>query len=288
MSEKKLFDKKLSKKKRPDHSKPDNDQVNQHRARKRFGQHFLHDVNIIDKMLSHLAASETDTLVEIGPGMGALTLPILDQGHQLTAIEMDRDLISFLQSQPSCQERLTLHQADALKFDFCQLRDDNNKIRIIGNLPYNISTPLLFHLLDQRHCIIDMHFMLQKEVVDRMAAKPGSKIYGRLSVMLQSFCQIESLFDVSASCFNPPPKVESSVVWLRPYETPPYAIDNQQDFALLVKAAFQQRRKTLRNNVKNLLTDAQIEACDIDPQARAETLSIDNFACLSNHLAAKS
>ncbi len=270
----------------PDPSSP---QPTKHQARKRFGQHFLHDQHIIDKILTHLALSTDDTLVEIGPGQGALTFPLLQQGFHITAIEMDRDLIALLQTNQTCVDQLTLHQADALKFDFCQLTDmtstETKKIRLLGNLPYNISTPLLFHLLAQRTCIRDMHFMLQKEVVDRIVAAPGSKTYGRLSVMLQASCNCQALFDVAPGCFTPAPKVDSSVIWLQPYAGEnPFEIDDPDAFARVVKAAFQQRRKTLRNNLKGLLSEAQIQQCDINPQSRAETLTISEFSRLSNYL----
>ena len=259
----------------------------EHQHRKRFGQHFLHDQNIIEKILTHLAPQSDDTLVEIGPGQGALTLPLLEQGFAITAIEMDRDLVEWWRSKQGLMDQLVLHQADALKFDFCQLQiNKNNKLRVLGNLPYNISTPLLFHLLDQRHCIKDMLFMLQKEVVDRMVAKAGSKIYGRLSVMVQASCDVEALFDVAPGCFSPPPKVDSSIIRLRPYTTEdPYQIRDKALFAKVVKMAFQQRRKTLRNNLKPLMSAAQIESSGIDPQTRAETLSIQDFSRLANYLA---
>jgi len=255
-----------------------------HRPRKRFGQHFLHDRGVVSRILDAFDPKPEETVVEIGPGLGALTRPLLERLPHLHVVEFDRDLVARLRADfPS--ERLSVHQADALKFDFHTLLSAAGKLRIIGNLPYNISTPLLFHLLDQQDVVSDMLFMLQKEVVVRMAATPGGKDYGRLSVMLQSRVQVEKLFDVRPGAFTPPPKVDSSIVRLIPHAVPPVHIEDRPSFALIVQAAFAHRRKTLRNNLKGLLAAETIAAIGIDPERRAETLTLAEFAALANALA---
>ena len=255
----------------------------EHRPRKRFGQNFLHDPSIISRIVDAVHPQPEQQLVEIGPGQGALTSLILDRIQHLDVIELDRDLVSLLEKDFPDNERLTIHSADALKFDFCQLA--KQKLRIVGNLPYNISTPLIFCLLEQRHCIHDMHFMLQKEVVERMAAQPSTKAYGRLTVMVQLFCHVEKLFTVPPGAFNPPPKVDSMIVRLIPYETPQYEIKDQKVLQALVNQAFSQRRKTLRNALKKYLTDDQIRSVNIEPGARPETISVQGFVNLANLLA---
>jgi 16S rRNA (adenine1518-N6/adenine1519-N6)-dimethyltransferase len=257
-----------------------------HRPRKRFGQNFLQDPVVIGKIVAAIRATPDEHLVEIGPGQGAITVPLLESAGKLSAIELDRDLIGPLQTRCANVGGLTVHNADALSFDFCQLADDR-PLRLIGNLPYNISTPLLFHLLDQHHCIRDMHFMLQKEVVERMAASPGSGQYGRLSVMLQYRCRVTPLFTIGPDAFDPPPKVESAFVRLDPYEKPPVQVMDETVFANLVRQAFSQRRKTLRNTLRGMLDISEISALDIDPSARAETLGLENFAELANQVAIK-
>ena len=252
----------------------------EHRARKRFGQHFLHDRQVVARILTAFAPQPGDTLVEIGPGLGALTHPLLERVAHLHVVELDRDLAARLRADfPPTQ--LSVHEADALKFDFRALAV-GRPLRVIGNLPYNISTPLLFHLLEQGMAIGDMLFMLQKEVVDRMGAGPGSKDYGRLSVMLQWRCRVESLFDVPATAFTPPPRVDSSIVRLTPHARAPVVVHDPQALDRVVRAAFAQRRKTLRNNLKGLLSAEALEALGIDPGRRAETLSLDEFARLAN------
>jgi len=257
----------------------------EHRARKRFGQHFLHDRGVVSRILDAFDPKPGDTVVEIGPGLGALTRPLLERLPHLHVVEFDRDLVARLRADFP-PERLSVHQADALKFDFHKLMPATGKLRILGNLPYNISTPLLFHLLDQQEVIGDMLFMLQKEVVERMAAPPGGKDYGRLSVMLQSLVQVEKLFDVRPGAFTPPPKVDSSIVRLIPHAVPPVRIDDRHTFARIAQAAFAHRRKTLRNNLRGLLTADIIAALGIDPERRAETLTLAEFAALANALAA--
>ncbi len=257
-----------------------------HKARKRFGQNFLHDDTIINNLLGHLQISENQHWVEIGPGLGALTAPLLAENIQLDVVELDRDLVELLKKRFGHNPRLTIHSTDALKFDFAQLVKNDAKLRIIGNLPYNISTPLLFHLLEYAPIIEDMHFMLQKEVVNRICATPGSKKYGRLSVMLQYYCTPEFLFDVPPECFQPAPKVMSAIVKLTPHETlPDHALSHNLN--QVVTQAFSQRRKTLRNALSKLLTEQEIRAADIAPDLRAESLSQDDFIRLANVLSTK-
>ncbi len=254
-----------------------------HRPRKRFGQNFLHDQNVIRGIVAAIHPQTGERLVEIGPGLGALTEPLLTALGEMDVVELDRDLVPRLQQQFATQGTLHIHNADALKFDFCSLRQTGDeKLRVVGNLPYNISTPLIFHLLDQSPCIHDMHFMLQKEVVQRLAAKPGGDDYGRLSVMVQYRCEVEKLFTVPPGAFNPPPKVDSAIVRLIPYATPPYPANDEKFFSRLVNQAFSQRRKTLRNNMKGLLDATAIEALGIDPGCRPETLTLEQFVALAN------
>ncbi len=252
-----------------------------HKPRKRFGQNFLHDPSIISKIVRAIDPAATDHLVEIGPGQGAITRQLLTLAGTVDAVELDRDLVSLLRQQFSDLHNFTLHSADALNFDFCALQTDR-PLRVVGNLPYNISTPILFHLLDQASCIQDMYFMLQKEVVDRMAAAPGNKTYGRLSVMLQLRCQVTPMFNIGPGAFTPPPKVDSSFVRLQPWKQPPHHIQDQKFLAQLVTQAFSQRRKTLRNALKKLLGSEQFEQAGIDPSSRAERLSPGDFVRLAN------
>jgi 16S rRNA (adenine1518-N6/adenine1519-N6)-dimethyltransferase len=254
----------------------------QHRARKRFGQNFLEDFSVITRIINAIDIRETDHLVEIGPGKGALTESLVQQSRHLDVIEIDRDLAAYLRSRYAATENLTIHCTDALKTDFQSLTVGSEKLRIIGNLPYNISTPLLFHLLDQQANIRDMHFMLQKEVVDRICANPGSKTFGKLSVMIQFHCKTEALFNVPPHSFIPEPKVTSAVVRLTPRESPQYWVKNPDDFRSLVNQAFSKRRKTLRNALKGFLSAEEIESTGIDPTARAETLEIEDYTRLSD------
>jgi 16S rRNA (adenine1518-N6/adenine1519-N6)-dimethyltransferase len=258
--------------------------VLQHRPRKRFGQNFLHDPLAIGRILSAIAAQPGERLVEIGPGQGAITRGLLSACGALDAIELDRDLLEPLRQSCAGLGELRLHSADALKFDFRQLAGAD-RLRVVGNLPYNISTPLLFHLLSQSDAIADMHFLLQKEVVERMSAAPGSKTYGRLSVMLQVRCRVQSLFVIRPGAFTPPPKVDSAFVRLSPHPQSPYEIRDEQGFAKLVTQAFSQRRKTLRNTLKSLLSVEDIQACAIDPSIRPERLTVEDFVRLANRLA---
>lgn len=248
------------------------------RPRKRFGQHFLHDRSVIDRIIATLNPQPGETIVEIGPGRGALTLPLLERVPILHVVELDRDLAAQLPTLAT-PDRLIVHQADALTFDFAALAPEK-ALRVVGNLPYNISTPLLFHLLEQADAFIDMIFMLQKEVADRIVASPNNKDYGRLSVMLQCRLDVEHLFDVGPGAFTPPPKVQSSVIRLRP-RSPALSTPDQERFARVVQAAFAQRRKTLRNSLRGVIDEAGFARAGIDPTRRAETLTLQEFARLS-------
>lgn len=255
-----------------------------HTPRKRFGQNFLHDHNIIYNIISTIQAKPGEHWVEIGPGQGALTEPLLKLGLRLEVVELDRDLVALLKNKFRQNNYLQIHSADALKFDFLTLAENKKKLRIIGNLPYNISTPLMFHLLDNASCIEDMHFMLQKEVVDRICAAPGSKKYGRLSVMMQYYCATEFIFEVPPESFNPAPKVMSAIIKLVPHKQPPVQVNDMKMLNIVITQAFSQRRKTLRNSLKKLIEEDAIIALNIDPTLRAEALTLDDFAKLSNLL----
>lgn len=250
-------------------------------AKKRFGQHFLHDPNVIERILRALDPRPDDHIVEIGPGPGALTAPLLRRIGRLQVIELDRDVIPHLLQACGNAPGLAIMQADALKVDYAALAPAGTQLRLVGNLPYNISTPLLFHLLKFGGSIRDMHFMLQKEVVDRMAAGPGEDAYGRLSVTLAARAQVIPLFDVGPGAFKPPPKVDSAVVRLVP-RAPAFEIRNWPAFDRVVSAAFSQRRKTLSNGLRGILSAEQIRDCGIDPGIRAERLSAAEFARLSD------
>lgn len=254
----------------------------QQRAKKRFGQHFLRDPSVIERMLSVLNLKTTDPVLEIGPGPGALTFPLLKLLPRLDVVEIDRDLIAWWENQPQAQGKLHIHAQDALHVDIGAISEDGALLRIVGNLPYNISTPLIFHLLRQREHIRDMLFMLQKEVVDRITAEPDSGHYGRLSVMVQYYCQTFYVMHVGPAAFDPPPKVDSAVVYLQPWATQPFIAKDPSQFADVVAQAFSQRRKTLRNTLKGVITAEQMESIGIDPQRRAETLSVEEFVKLSN------
>ena len=256
-----------------------------HRARKRFGQHFLSDWGVIDAIVRAISPSEDDVIVEIGPGQGAITEPLAERAGHLHVIELDRDLVARLRERYGVRDNVTVHAADALQFDFASLGDD---LRIVGNLPYNISTPLLFHLLKFRDAIIDMHFMLQKEVVDRMAAQPGTKAYGRLGIMLGCYLSVEALFDVRPEAFSPPPAVMSAVVRLDPLPPGTFDIADEQGLSTLVATAFMQRRKTLRNALRSQADSHDFDATGIDPGLRPEQLTVADYVRLSNHLARKS
>ena len=250
-------------------------------VRKRFGQHFLHDPGIIRRIVDAVAPVPGQRLVEVGPGRGALTWSLLARARDLDVIEIDRDLAHILAVDPRAQQHLRIHVENVLDTNFIALRGCGPPLRIVGNLPYNISTPLLFKLLQQRAAILDMHFMLQREVVERMAAGPGGKDYGRLTVMLAAYAEVDALFDVGPGAFHPPPKVWSAIVRLRPSEAPRFHIGDDGALRTLVTAAFSHRRKTLRNGLKTLLSAEQIEACGVDPQVRPETLAPAQFGLLA-------
>ena len=254
-----------------------------HAPRKRFGQNFLTDQGVITSIARAISPNKDDNVVEIGPGQGALTDALFDSGCAINAIEIDRDLQSQLRVM-FFNRNLTLHNADALKFDFSQLSKAANDLRVVGNLPYNISTPLIFKLLENLGLVKDMHFMLQKEVVDRLAAIPGTKAWGRVSVMTQIDCEVESLFEVPPEAFFPQPKVQSAIVRITPKKEAYRPECSRERLSKLVHIAFAQRRKTLRNNLKDVMTDAKIEGLGIDPNCRAETLSLDQLIDLSLQL----
>ena len=253
------------------------------RPKKSFGQHFLHERRYIDRIVSVIAPRAEDFLVEIGPGEGALTFPLLAAAGKLTAIELDTDLIPNLQAKAASIGELSIVHADVLKVDFTAMaqRAGVARLRIAGNLPYYISSPILFHCVDHAAAIADMHFMLQKEVVDRMAAEPGSKVYGRLSVMLQLACRVEPLFDVPPGAFRPPPKVDSSVVRLVPLPAEARHDADPAHLHAVVKAAFAQRRKTLGNALRQLMDADAIRSAGIDPKARAEVMAPMDFVALA-------
>lgn len=252
-----------------------------HQPRKRFGQNFLQDDAVIQGIARAINPTAEDHLVEIGPGQGALTQALVTSGCQFDAIELDRDLTTTLLAAFSIHKRFTLHSADALNVDYGSFVQNGETLRIVGNLPYNISTPLIFKLLDQADIVTDMHFMLQKEVVERLAASPGTKDWGRLGIMAQLRCEVTHLFDVPPEAFYPPPKVQSAIVRLIPYPVSPYPKHDVKTVSAVVQLAFSQRRKTLRNNFKGVFDDDQLRALGIDPGDRAELLEIEQFIALA-------
>ena len=254
--------------------------MQKYKTKKRFGQHFLSDFSVIEKLIYEINPDPNDKIVEIGPGLGALTFPLLHKINTLDVVEIDRDVIARLEQKND--PKLTIHGVDALKFDFTSLLENQAKLRVVGNLPYNISTPLIFHLLNFKNKISDMHFMLQNEVVKRITAEPNSKAYGRLSVMVQYHCKTEYLFFVGPESFDPPPKVNSAILRLSPWQDQPHTAKDEKHLSELVAQAFSMRRKTLRNNLKKVISAEQIETLGIDPSKRAENLSISEFVTLSN------
>ena len=250
-----------------------------HLAKKRFGQNFLTDQAIIASLIDAINPQSNDLLVEIGPGLGALTKPLLNKIDHLHVVEIDRDIVSWMQKE-YLNNSITIHNVDALKYDFTSIGEH---LRVTGNLPYNISTPILFHLLDNLPCITDMHFMLQKEVVERMVALPSTPAYGRLSVMLQYHLHMEYLITVPPEAFEPAPKVESAFVRCLPHNTLPFIAKDTALFAKIVMAAFGQRRKTIRNTLKDFLNDADFAQLSLNPQLRAENLSVKSFVEISNY-----
>ena len=261
------------------------DIVEGHKARKRFGQNFLNDQGIIDNIVSAISPRADDLLVEIGPGLGAITGELIERLDQLHVVELDKDLIPFLIAKFEHTKKLNIHQADALKFDFSSLvQDTGRKLRVVGNLPYNISTPLIFHLIEQAKHIQDMHFMLQKEVVDRLAAGVGDKAYGRLGIMVQYDCRVEPLFEVPPESFNPPPKVDSAIVRLVPHRERPVTTSDPALLRQVVAQAFSMRRKTLRNALKNLASAEQLEAAGVPPGNRPEQVSLAEYVAITERL----
>ncbi|MBU3020974.1 16S rRNA (adenine(1518)-N(6)/adenine(1519)-N(6))-dimethyltransferase RsmA [Aestuariibacter sp. A3R04] len=257
-----------------------------HTARKRFGQNFLHDDYVIGNIVSAINPQDGENLVEIGPGLGALTDPVCEEVSKLTVVELDRDLAERLRHHPFHGKKLTVIERDALKLDFSSLLADlpnpMGKLRVFGNLPYNISTPLMFHLFSFASIVQDMHFMLQKEVVNRLAAGPGSKSYGRLSVMAQYYCAVVPVLHVPPGAFKPPPKVDSAVVKLIPHPAPPVEVSSVKLLEKVCAAAFNQRRKTIRNSLSEWVSEEELTAVGLSPTARAETLSLEDFAAVAN------
>jgi 16S rRNA (adenine1518-N6/adenine1519-N6)-dimethyltransferase len=260
----------------------------QHQARKRFGQNFLHDNGIIEKIVRAIGATPDDNVIEIGPGMGAITDRLLqDTGGKLDVVELDRDLIGILRTKFFNYPDFTIHEGDALRFDFRQLQQPEKRMRLVGNLPYNISTPLIFHLLSYRDRVQDMHFMLQKEVVERMAAGPGEKAYGKLGVMTQYHCRVMPLFSVPSGAFTPRPKVESAIVRLIPHVTMPIVAKDEKLLRRVVQSAFNMRRKTLRNSLADHIDADGLARLGVDPAERAENISLADFVRISDDCFAK-
>jgi 16S rRNA (adenine1518-N6/adenine1519-N6)-dimethyltransferase len=252
-----------------------------HVARKRFGQNFLVDEQIIADIVHAIHPQENDTMIEIGPGLGALTRPLIKQLKQLHVVEIDRDIIQRLENDYP-KDKLVIHAGDALKFDLAEIP---GKLRIVGNLPYNISSPLLFHFAEYAERIIDMHFMLQNEVVERMVAEPSTPAYGRLSVMLQYRFYMEKLLDVPPESFRPAPKVDSAIVRMIPLPAAEMIVHDEKLFAAIVGSAFGQRRKTVRNTLKAYMNEADLEQLGIDSQLRAENLGVEEFARITKFVA---
>ena len=254
-----------------------------HQARKRFGQNFLHDPGVIEQIIRAINPKPDDEIVEIGPGLGALTEEILAVNPRLQVVELDRDLIPVLRTKFFNYPEFRIHEADALKFDFRELMVDR-PLRIIGNLPYNISTPLIFHLLAQSGVVQDMHFMLQKEVVQRMAAVPGDNNYGRLGIMTQYFCKVQPLFEVGSGAFRPAPKVDSAIVRLVPHTSLPHQAKDLGTLQAVVRTAFNARRKTLRKALGGLVSVAQLQSLGINDGLRPENLGMADYVAIADRL----
>jgi len=255
-----------------------------HQPRKRFGQNFLQDPHVIDGIVHAICPQPDDTLVEIGPGLGAITEQLVDQVGQMAVVELDRDLIPHLKISFATRKNFHIYEGDALKFDFRRILDElgGEQLRVVGNLPYNISTPLLFHLLEYHDLVRDMHFMLQKEVVDRLAAGVGDSAYGRLGIMVQYYCKVEPLFPVPPTAFDPPPKVDSAIVRLTPHRELPVTTVSPEHLGKLVTTAFNQRRKTVRNALKSVVTDDILQQAGINPEWRPEQISLAQYASLND------
>ncbi|MDA0687800.1 MAG: 16S rRNA (adenine(1518)-N(6)/adenine(1519)-N(6))-dimethyltransferase RsmA [Proteobacteria bacterium] len=256
-----------------------------HQARKRFGQNFLHDQGVIQRIIDAIHPVNEDHLLEIGPGQGALTRPLADSGARLDCVELDRDLADFLQKQFSGRDNVTIIQQDVLKFDLASLVDGEEPVlRVIGNLPYNISTPVMFHLLKRHSLIRDMVFMLQLEVVQRLAAKPGDKNYGRLGLMTQYYCDVQHLFNVPSAAFTPRPKVSSAIVRLVPHQQFPVAARDVGCLQVVVRTAFNQRRKTLKNSLKAIISEERLMSLPLEMGQRPENLSLEDYVLISDAL----
>lgn len=255
-----------------------------HQAKKRFGQNFLHNDAVISDIIDAINPEPGENLIEIGPGLGALTEPVIERAKKLSVVELDRDLAHRLRHHPFLAPHLTIYETDALKFDFAQLASEDKPLRIFGNLPYNISTPLIFHLLTFKSQVKDMHFMLQKEVVQRMAAGPDCKAYGRLSIMTQYQCQVLPVMEIGPEAFKPAPKVDSAIVRLIPHKEIKNPVKDIAALNTVCLAAFNQRRKTIRNSFKNLISVEQLESLNIDANLRPENLSIDDYITLANFI----
>jgi len=255
-----------------------------HQAKKRFGQNFLHNEAVISDIIDVINPEPGENLVEIGPGLGALTEPVIERAEKLSVVELDRDLAKRLRHHPFLAPHLTIYETDALSFDFAQLATDERPLRIFGNLPYNISTPLIFHLLTFKDKVQDMHFMLQKEVVQRMASGPDCKAYGRLSIMTQYQCQVIPVMEIGPEAFKPAPKVDSAIVRLIPHRNIKNPVKDIGALNTVCLAAFNQRRKTIRNGFKNLISVAQLESLNIDANLRPENLTIDDYIMLANFI----
>ena len=261
-----------------------------HRARKRFGQNFLHDKSVIDRIIDGISPQATDHLVEVGPGQGALTGPLAACNTRLDCVELDRYLAEHLQSSFASNDKVTIYQQDVLNFDLQSIISDetpDSGLRIVGNLPYNISTPVLFHLLKQHHLIADMTFMLQLEVVQRLAAQVGQKNYGRLGLMAQYFCTIDHLFNVPSAAFTPKPKVSSAIVRLTPHKNFPNPAKDVETLQTVIRTAFNQRRKTLKNSLKTIISEDKIQSLNIDTSQRPENLSLEDYVSISDAIYAE-
>ena len=261
-----------------------------HTPRKRFGQNFLVDHLIIREIIANVQAIPGQHIIEIGPGQGALTKGLIASGAQIDAIELDRDLAARLTEEYANKANFTLHSADILKFDLAALYANNpqQKLRLVGNLPYNISSPLLFKLFDNIGCIYDMHFMLQREVAERLTATPGTKQYGRMSVMAQYYCYMQIVLDVPPASFDPAPKVDSSVVYFKPHVKPDTVVQSSRILQQITTQAFGQRRKTITNSLHSLITAQELQNLEINPMLRAENLTLADYVRIANYAATKS
>ncbi|AKC60302.1 16S rRNA (adenine(1518)-N(6)/adenine(1519)-N(6))-dimethyltransferase RsmA [Blochmannia endosymbiont of Camponotus (Colobopsis) obliquus] len=254
-----------------------------HKICKKFGQHFLHNINIINSIIHFISPKKHESIIEIGPGLGAITIPISQYGNHIIAIEIDKTLVQKLTKNFSNQKKIKILQHNILSIDLQNL-NIKKPIRIFGNLPYNISTPIIFHLFNYINLIQDMHFVLQREIVNRLIANPNNKKYGRLSVMVQYFCKIFRLLEIPSHSFTPAPKVHSTLIKLIPHTKKPYTANNVNKLSIIVKTAFSQRRKMIKNSLKFLLSVKQIEKQNINPELRAENLNIKQYCQLSNAL----